>query len=534
MKWEIGFYNRLLSARDNYGDITIVHDEKGDYTYSDLLSGIECFSNRLLDMGLKPGEHVGLCSHNSARWIMAYMGIVKAGGVAVLLNYSLPMEELFSLAKDMDCEYFFYGTCSARNKDSDFVCKIPVSEDKKEDINILTIWNNNSFNCQNLTEYETASPSYIIFSSGSYGNPKGVMQSQRTCIRGGDDYRERHPELVGETICIASPLFHNFALIIAVAHLLYGGKCVLPGIFTNDIIFNMIDSSEPSAIAAVMTIMIKMIDDKRIRKKAIHCIHRFYTAGAPLLPKHYFRVENIFDKITIMNDYGQSEAGFPIAVVCEKDSCDKKISSVGRPLKSRNIRILSKNGTECNTGETGEVVLINNEYITCGYYNYTGAENIDQNGYLHTEDLGFLDKEGYLHLTGRIKDIIIKGGDNITPVLIEKEVLSIDGICNVKILGAPDYLYGESVEACISYSNEYLKNNSPYSEEELKDLLKGKVSSFNMPSHFFVYDEFPIKSNGKLDVMKLRFMMLNDLSKIVDYEEIENELQSIMSGEYNG
>lgn len=145
-----------------------------------------------------------------------------------------------------------------------------------------------------------------------------------------------------------------------------------------------------------------------------------------------------------------------------------------------------------------------------GYYGMPKeAQPFDENGYLHTGDLGYFDADGYLHLSGRIKDIIIYKGENISPTEIEEEITAMEEIREVKVIGAPHPIHGESVEACVS-----LNPGFKIDEQDMKDRLKGKIATFKIPSHFFIYESLPMNTNGKLDLRTLKSDMLEKIRTI--------------------
>lgn len=510
------YFNRLVEAKEKYGDRIVAYDEKETLRYSDLLSAICGYREILSGMGIQPGEKVTLCAYNSCSWLRAFFGVVCYGAVAVLMNYSLPVDEINKLIEKMDSSAFFYGNFAAMEKNPLSLEQICPDAARRADIRNFSFKHTEYFETLPYDESACKTPAFVVFTSGSTGFPKGGMLSQRSNITGADAYVEAIPEMKEESVCMAVPLFHIFGLGIAVAHILYGGRLILPEKFSGGEINRLIRETRPDALTAVMTVIVRTMEDDAFPEEGYPFIRRVYTGGSPLLPIQLMRVEKGFGNAVLLNSYGQTESDTCIAMTRVTDSIDKRVHTVGKLLSHRKVVIMNSDGAECECGEAGEVTLLDNGSIMCGYYGVPeNLQAIDQKGYLHTGDIGFLDSDGYLHLAGRIKDIIIKGGENIIPSEIEAVINSVPGVREVKVFGAADELYGENVYACLT-----LTPSSELKEDTIKEALNGKISRFRMPVYFFIIDEFPLKANGKLDVCALMAMMLRRL----DAKKIEEDI----------
>lgn len=513
------YFDRFLSAREKYGDGIVADDGSCALNYSRLLSGTEAFAARLREMGIGRGDHVGLCAFNSCAWLCAFFGIVKAGAVAVLLNYSLSVEELIPLYRGTDCKALLYGRCAATVKTPERIRSIEA--DRLLDIDTLGFETVYDFTPQNISPEEYERAAFIVFTSGSTGSPKGGLLTQRSNINGADAFLQVIPSMAGESVCLAVPMFHMFGLSVATAHLLGGGKLLLPEKFSVDALLGQLEQHRPDALAAVMTVVTRLTASPAFPLGGFDCVKRLYTGGAPLMPMQLIRTEYAFRHAKLLNCYGQTETDSGICFTVENDCFEKRSTTVGRPLPHRRVVILGADGESCPVGTVGEVTLVSSGDNFLGYYNVPAeSQPIDARGYLHTADLGYLDAEGYLHLAGRIKDIIIKGGENIIPAEIEAEISRIDGVREVKVLGAPSSVYGESIEACVTLDPE-----AELSEDKLKAALKGKLSVFRTPAHFFLFDRFPVKANGKPDVCALKIQMLG----MFNLRRIEEDIESGIS-----
>ena len=516
-----GYFGRLTEAKEKYGDITVACDGEETVRYSDLLSAVRGYRDILAGMGVKPGDKVTLCAYNSCSWLRAFFGITCYGAVAVLMNYSLPENEIRALMSQMDSEVFLHGNFGALEKDVSCLERIQPDAGKRADIRTFSFVEKEAIDPVSAGESTVADPAFVVFTSGSTGSPKGGLLSQQSNITGADAYMEAIPEMKEESLCMAVPLFHIFGLGIAMAHLLYGGKLFLPEKFSAGMINRFLREFEPDALTAVMTVIVRTMEDADFPEQGYPFVKRVYAGGAPLLPIQLMRVEKGFGNAVLLNSYGQTESDTCIAMTRPSDSMDVRVHTVGRPFPHREVVIMSPEGKECPRGEIGEVTLRDNGFIMLGYYGASAElQAIDASGFLHTGDIGFLDDDGFLHLAGRIKDIIIKGGENIIPSEIEAVINSLSGVREVKVFGAPDELYGENIHACLT-----LTPGAELDEASIRKALAGKIPRFRMPVNFFIFDAFPLKANGKLDACALLAMMLRRLDARKISEDIVNGIK---------
>jgi fatty-acyl-CoA synthase len=198
------------------------------------------------------------------------------------------------------------------------------------------------------------------------------------------------------------------------------------------------------------------------------------------------------------------------------DLVEQRAQSVGQAIDGLEIRISDGKGGFLPQGEIGEVVARGSNLMN-GYDRLPkDKQPIDEDGWLHTGDLGLLDENGYLYLAGRIKDVIIRGGENISPSEIENALNQMDNIREAKVMGAPHPIYGESVEACITMTD----GGKSFDQEAIKKALRAKIARFKVPSHIFLYDSFPLNVNGKLDQRALHADMLTRLLRLSVDEEL--------------
>jgi fatty-acyl-CoA synthase len=222
-------------------------------------------------------------------------------------------------------------------------------------------------------------------------------------------------------------------------------------------------------------------------------------AGASATEAQVIKMMETFPNNHFVWTYGLSEMS-PVCMTEYEDTIEHMTKTVGRPVK--HIQLSVKNhetGEDCAVGEVGEVTVEGYSLMSCYYKAALDAQSIDDNGWLHTGDLGFIDEEGYLHLTGRAKELIIRGGENIMPSEIAEVISQFPDVADVKVQGVPDDFFGEVVGASI-----VMKDGKKLDIEELKAFLAQRIAKYKLPAFIFQYDAFPVLSNGKIDAVSLK------------------------------
>ncbi|MCR5755560.1 MAG: acyl--CoA ligase [Acetatifactor sp.] len=436
----------LFSAKlcKEYMDRPAIISDSAMCTYERMYRAIDGFATKLSEMGVEKESRVALWGYNSVNMLIAFFAIVKAGGVAVLVNYSMSIEEAEQLLSMTDTQFIICGDNSAFKKDDRLLehlaSRIGIGTEQCFDIRK----GRSDLSCDYLrdeptedarTEDEADRTALIIFTSGTTSTPKAVKISQRAFSFHADVVLDNSEGYSGNSVCVAVPLFHIFGLAMSYTYLCKGATVCIP------------ESYKPERLVQMM------------------------------------RLELQYKNATFINMYGQGEAA-PLTMVHPSDLVEKRAQTVGRPAKGLDIRIVDGTGKDIPRGEVGEVIARGNNLMN-GYDNLLEEkQTIDKEGWLHTGDLGYFDEEGFLHLAGRIKDVIIRGG--------------------------------ESVEACVTMTDgqEY------FEQEAIKEELRKQIARYKVPSHIFLYDSFPLNENGKINQRALRADMLTRLRQL----EIDAEL----------
>lgn len=517
--------NSLLSTRlcRDYPGRPAIVGNGGSCTYEDMLKGIRGLEKRLREMGVKKGSRVALWGYNSANWLIAFFAIVRAGGTAVLVNYSMSSADAAELLAMTETGFLLCGDNGETKKDPDAMRKLAslagIPEGHCLDIRPAAV--DLGYVYRDVPEDDAPDTSdenataFIIFTSGTTSQPKAVQISQRALSFDADAFNANIGEYAGRSVCVAVPLFHILGLLMSYAYLCRGATVCLPANYKPETLLREIDAYRISDMAAVGAIYLSLADAEGFEKYVAPNLHLCMIAGGMSTPVQMMRLELQYANATFINMYGQSEAA-PLTMVRPSDLVEKRAQTVGQAIEGMDIRISDGKGGFLPQGEIGEVVARGGNLMN-GYDKLpTDKQPIDENGWLHTGDLGYLDADGYLHLSGRIKDVIIRGGENISPSEIESALNQMENIREAKVMGAPHPIYGESVEACVTMTD----GGKSFDQEALKAALRRVIARFKVPSHIFLYDSFPLNVNGKLDQHTLHADMLTRLRRLAVDEEL--------------
>ena len=517
--------SRLLSTRicrDYPGRPAIVGNGVS-CTYEDMRKGIRGLEKRLREMGVEKGSRVALWGYNSANWLIAFFAIVRVGGTAVLVNYSMGSADAAGLLAMTETGFLLCGDNGETKKDPDAMAKlaslagIPAEhclDIRPAALDLGYVYRDEPEDDAPDDSDEDAT-AFIIFTSGTTSQPKAVQISQKALSFDADAFNANIGEYAGRSVCVAVPLFHILGLLMSYAYLCRGATVCLPANYKPDTLMREIDAYRVSDMAAVGAIYLSLADAEGFEKNVVPNLHLCMIAGGMSTPVQMMRLELQYANATFINMYGQSEAA-PLTMVRPSDMVEKRAQTVGQPIEGMDIRISDGKGGFLPQGEIGEVVARGGNLMN-GYDKLpSDKQPIDENGWLHTGDLGYLDADGYLHLSGRIKDVIIRGGENISPSEIESALNQMENIREAKVMGAPHPIYGESVEACVTMTD----GGKSFDQEALKAALRRVIARFKVPSHIFLYDSFPLNVNGKLDQRTLHADMLTRLRRLAVDEEL--------------
>jgi len=355
----------------------------------------------------------------------------------------------------------------------------------------------------------------IQYTSGTTGFPKGAMLSHHNIVNNGmlivDALRFTHVD----RLCIPVPFYHCFGMVLAnMACVVTGAAMIVPAPhFDAEATLSAVQEERCTALHGVPTMFIAELDHPKFAKFDLRTLRTGIMSGAPCPIEIMKRVvqQMYCSELTIA--YGQTEASPVITQTTPDDPIELRVTSVGKPLPHTEVKIIDRtSGRIVPAGEPGE--LCTRGYLVMkGYYrNDEGTRAaIDTDGWLHTGDLATMDERGYCNITGRAKDLIIRGGENIYPREIEEFLYTCPGVTAVQVVGIPDRKYGEQVVAWVKR-----EQNSNLTPEDVREFCEGMIAHFKVPKYIKIVEEFPLTVTGKVQKFKIREAMTRELGLAAD------------------
>ena len=308
----------------------------------------------------------------------------------------------------------------------------------------------------------------------------------------------------GERCLLGVPLFHAYAIFVSWIYLSNGGTVILPEAIKADVIAKLIEKEDATDLWSVATIYQGIIDKKELTAMVAPRVRICSIAGSYTSPVQFMRFEAALYNTTFINLYGMTETSATYTLTRPDDDASIRYNTVGRVVDGIEAAAWDEERGILPPGEIGEIIT-RGYHLKNSYYKLP-ADNqaVDADGWLHSGDLGVFDEQGNIRIVGRIKDLIIKGRENLAPAEIEAQVMSHPSIGACRIFGYKDRIYGENLGACVT-----LAPGASFDEAEIKAYMKKKVGSYKSPVYYFVFKEFPLNANGKIDQRNLHIEMVD-------------------------
>jgi fatty-acyl-CoA synthase len=512
------------------------------WTYSEFCDRVNRIARGLIRIGVKKGQHVAVWATNVPEWLLAQFAIAKVGAVLVTVNTNYKVFELEYLLRQSDSTTLMM---TRGFKDSDYVQIINQLCPELKDCepgqlnssklpylkNVIYIGNESysgMYNFNDLYRFaedvpperlkqveESLSPHDVVnmqYTSGTTGFPKGVMLTHYNIINNGAAVADCMKLTYKDRLCIPVPFFHCFGCVLGVMACVTKGATMVPLDHFNPIkVMKAVQAERCTALHGVPTMFISILENSHFKEFDFSSLRTGIMAGAPCPINVMRRVIDEMNMKEITIAYGLTEASPVITQTRVDDPIELRVSTVGRPLPGVEVRIVApETGKDVPPGVPGEL-LARGYGIMKGYYKMeeATAAAIDSEGWLHTGDMAVMDENGYCKITGRIKDMIIRGGENIYPREIEEFLYTHPAVKDVQVVGVPDEKYGEEVMAYI-----ILKDNleSYPTEEEIIEFVRNGLSRFKCPKYVRFVDSYPMTANGKVQKYKLREMAIEELN----------------------
>lgn len=509
------------------------------FSYAELLDIANQTAKAFISMGVKKDDHVAIFATNVVEWVFALFGAAKIGAVVVTVNTNYRSHELEYILQQSDAttlmlieEYRGNNYVEIANE----VCpELATAEPGKLNCDKLPKLKNmifmgdkkfpGMFSWQDFIELgkkvsdeelakmqQACDPDDVInmqYTSGTTGFPKGVMLTHNNVINNAYYVGECQKYTEAERLCIPVPFFHCFGLTMSITVCVVYGATMVPVEEFNPLwVLQAIDKEKCTALQGVPTMWIAELDHPEFANYDMSSLRTGIMAGSPC-PIEVMRkvTEKMAPEVTIA--YGQTESSPVVTQTRTDDELERRVTTVGRPIPGVELEIFNpETGELCAPGVQGEI-CVRGYVIMKGYYKMPEATEkaVDAEGWLHTGDLGTKDEAGYVKITGRLKDMIIRGGENIYPREIEEFLYSNPKVLDVQVIGVPSIKYGEEVLAAV-----VLREGETSTPEEMKEFCRGKIARHKIPKYFSFVDSFPMTASGKIQKYKLRDWAVKELN----------------------
>ncbi|WP_038345033.1 AMP-binding protein [Acinetobacter sp. A47] len=519
--------------------IVSVHQNRR-LSYQALQDEVNAFACSLLKLGLTKGDRLAIWSPNCVEWTVTQFAAAKAGIILVNLNTAYKSHELEYVLNKVACKGLViaaqFKTTDYQQLLSKIAPELATSTDKvlhsarlphlRYVIKIDEQQHNGIHRFNDLLEQPTqqqldqlqALASHlqfdetinIQFTSGTTGNPKGTMLTHHNILNNGYFVGEGIGLTPQDRVCISVPLFHCFGMVMGnLACITHGSTMVYPAAVFNPLAsLKTIHQEKCTAAYGVPTMFIAMLEHEQFAEFDLSSLRTGIMAGSPCPREIMQRVIDRMHMSEITICYGMTETS-PVSVQSYMDdSIDKRVSTVGHVHPHLEVKIVDLEGEIVPQGVLGEL-CVRGYSVMAGYWDEpekTG-EVIDAAGWMHTGDIAEMDQDGFIKIKGRIKDVVIRGGENLFPKEIEDFLYTHPDVCDVQVIGLPDRRYGEELCACI-----ILHEHHQSDEDSIRDFCRAHISHNKVPRYVRFFTEFPMTASGKAQKFKLQEIMRAELN----------------------
>ncbi len=505
-----------------------------DYTrtYSEFRDDVDTFARSLIALGVKAGTHVAVWASNVPQWYIAFWATVKIGAVLVTVNTAYKIHEIEYLLRQSDTHTLIMTEGAKDISYGEIVAELcpelatlkagkPLHAKRLPFLrNCITVgfkqagcltWKDAIDRAAQVPVNEVYRMAAAVekddvcnmqYTSGTTGFPKGVMLTHYNVVNNGK-YIGDHMELsTADRMMIQVPMFHCFGMVLSMTASMTHGATMYPmPYFSPKSSLACVHNEHITAFNGVPTMFIAMMQHADFPKTDFSYMRVGIMAGANCPADLMKKATEVMNMKEIVSVYGQTEASPGCTMSSYYDSLEVRTETVGSAFANVECKIVDpETGLDCPDGVNGEFVA-RGYNIMKGYYKMpkATAETIDENGWLHTGDLACRDADGNYRITGRLKDMIIRGGENIYPKEIEEFIYTCPKVRDVQVIGVPDEQYGEEIMACI-----ILKKGEEMTVEEMREYIASHMARHKVPRYIDFVESFPMNAAGKILKYKMR------------------------------
>jgi fatty-acyl-CoA synthase len=514
--------NLERTAREHPDRLAMIARHQGvRLNYAEYDAEIDRVARALLAAGLERGDRVGLWSPNRVEWALVQYATAKVGAILVNVNPAYRTHELEYALNQSGCRML---VAASKFKTSDYVAMVGEVRDGLDDLERVVFLDDPSWEellegadrvdpdalRERSAELDPSDPINIQYTSGTTGFPKGATLSHHNILNNGyfvgEGCRVTHEDL----ICVPVPYYHCFGMVMGnLAASTHGACVVLPGeAFEPQSVLEAVQEERCTVLYGVPTMFIAELDHPEFDSFDLSSLRTGIMAGSPCPIEVMRKVIDRMHMGEVTICYGMTETSPVSTQTGADDELDLRVSTVGRVHPHVEIRIADpETGRTLARGETGEFQT-RGYSVMLGYWDdrERTEEAIDAARWMHTGDQAVMDENGYVRIVGRIKDMIIRGGENVYPREIEEFLYGHPDIADVQVVGVPDKRFGEEILAWVQ-----LREGATFDEDSVRSFCEGKIAHFKVPRYIREIDEFPLTVTGKVMKFKLRERGIEEL-----------------------
>jgi fatty-acyl-CoA synthase len=489
-------------------------------TYEEFYEQTSQVAKAILHLGAKPGDRVGVWSPNRYEWVLLQYATARIGVILVNINPAYRTSELIFVLNQSQIKYIFASLSfktsnykkmvdDAREFTSTLVDEVFFDENWDDFLKGAT-----HISDEELQNYESQiqfdDPVNIQYTSGTTGFPKGVTLSHHNILNNGYFIGIRLHYTEKDRVCIPVPFYHCFGMVIGnLCCTSHGSTMVIPNdSFDPKLTLEVVEKEKCTSLYGVPTMFIATLHELDLKNYDLSSLRTGVMAGAVCPPEVMKRVENQMNMKEVTICYGMTETS-PVSTQTKIGTpFEKQIHSVGTIHDHLEIKIINpETGKIVNRGENGELCTRGYSVMLKYWDNPEATQQVlDSARWMHTGDLAMMDEEGYIHISGRIKDLIIRGGENISPKEIEDFLYQYPNVLDAQVIGVPSEKFGEEVMAWIK-----VREGFSLTEEELVNFCKGQIAHYKVPKYWKFVQEFPMTISGKVRKVEMREMAIKEL-----------------------
>jgi fatty-acyl-CoA synthase len=516
----IGENLRRTVERFGEREALVVRHQNVRLTYAALWELTTRCARGLLALGVESGDRVGLWAPNRYEWVVLQYAAARVGAILVNINPAYKTAELEYALRQSGVSVLVH---SRGFRQADYVAMLATVRDRCPDLREALVfeddWDTLLARGSEIDEAELASreaslefddPVNIQYTSGTTGSPKGATLTHHNIVNNAFLSCEQIKLTEADRVCAPVPFYHCFGCVLAVLGASTHGAClVVPSeSFEPLAVLEAIEAERCTALYGVPTMFIMELEHARFAEFDLSSLRTGMMGGAPCPVEVMKKVQDAMHMREVTIVCGMTETAPLSTQTAIGDPLDKQVGTVGRVHPHVEVKIVDpSSGRTVARGTPGEQCT-RGYNVMLGYWNNDQATRsaIDPAGWMHTGDLAVMDQDGYVKIVGRIKDMLIRGGENIYPREIEEFLYSHPSVSDVQVIGVPDTKYGEEVMAWIK-----LRSGASATADDLKGFCKGKIASFKIPRYWKFVDEFPMTVTGKIQKFRMREIAVAEL-----------------------